>query len=60
MMTKQQFEVMEQSLQDATVNMPVDTGISVALWRLQALMSGYRWAVTHGMLDKNHEGTNGD
>lgn len=36
------FEAMEQSLAKETVDMPPDIGVSVSLWKLEALMEGYR------------------
>lgn len=48
-LTPNNFKVMEQSFVDETADMPDDVGISVALWRLKALMAGYRWALDNGM-----------
>ncbi len=41
---------MDKSLEDNTIGMPSDTGISVTLWKLKALMNGYRWAIANGMV----------
>ncbi len=48
-LSPQDFDAMDKSLKDNTVGMPSDTGISVTLWKLQALMNGYRWAILHGL-----------
>lgn len=42
------FELMDKSFLEATKDTPHDVGISVALWRMQALMKGYRYALEHG------------
>ena len=50
-MLLEHFDAMEISLEDATKRMKGETSISVALWRLRALMLGYRWAISHGWKD---------
>ncbi len=49
-LTPQDFDAMDKSLEDNTIGMPSDTGISVTLWKLKALMNGYRWAIANGMV----------
>lgn len=48
-LTPKQFELMEDSLDKDTADTPGDVGISITLWKLRALMAGYRWALSHGM-----------
>lgn len=45
------FDAMERDLEAATRHMPGETGVSVALWRLRALVLAYRWAMQHGYKD---------
>lgn len=47
-MTKEGFEAMEHSVAEECAGKPEKTGIVVALWRLRALLDGYRWALDHG------------
>lgn len=48
-LTPDGFGVMEKSFYDDTQGLSDEVGISVALWRLRALMAGYRWALDNGM-----------
>jgi hypothetical protein len=41
------FEQMERQVKDAET-LPGTVGMTVLLWRLQALVQGYRWALDHG------------
>ena len=43
------FEQMEQHVKDAET-LPGTVGMTVTLWRLQALIHGYRWALNHGYI----------
>ena len=49
LLTPEGFYKMEQSLTQETKDMPEDVGVSVALWRLKALVAGYKYALEHGM-----------
>ena len=42
------FKVMQDNLEKATTGAPHTLGVSVALWRLRALMVGYQYALEHG------------
>ena len=42
------FRVMVESVNEATKQAPDHLSISVALWRLRALMTGYQYALDHG------------
>jgi len=48
LLTPDKFFLMEQSLAKDTKDMPDDVGVSVALWRLRALVAGYKWALNKG------------
>ncbi len=50
-MLLEHFIAMEKSLDAETKSWRGETGISVALWRLRALMLGYRYAISHGWKD---------
>lgn len=50
-MLREQFDAMEKSLEEGTRLLVGNTSISVALWRLRALVLGYRWALAHGWHD---------
>ena len=39
---------MLENLTKATQDAPATLGVSVALWRLRALMVGYQYALDHG------------
>ena len=41
------FEQMEQQITQAGA-LPSNVGMTVILWRLQALVKGYRYALDHG------------
>jgi hypothetical protein len=48
-MTRSGFELMEKSVATECEGMDeINTGVSVALWRLRDLMSGYRFALDLG------------
>lgn len=47
-MSREQFDRMEASFNEAASGMHENVGISVAAWRLQHLMSMARWALDHG------------
>ena len=42
------FRVMQDNLEKAAKDAPHVLGISIALWRLRALMAGYQYALDHG------------
>ena len=42
------FKLMQENMERATKDAPEAVGISVALWRLRALMTGYQYALDHG------------
>ena len=46
-----QFAAMEQSMEAETRMLHWNSSISVALWRLRALILAYRWALQHGYKD---------
>lgn len=50
-MLRHHFDAMEYDLDKATHHMDGQVGISVALWRLRALVLAYRWALQHGYVD---------
>ncbi len=47
-LTDEGFYLMEQSVEKQCKNMLDTVGISVALWRLNALMKGYKYALQNG------------
>lgn len=47
-LTNEGFAAMEQSVADECKDRPDETGVVVALWRLRALLKGYRFAVDAG------------
>jgi len=53
------IELMDQSLEEECKGMPIDIGISVALWRLKELIKGYKYAVTQGYKVSVQEGHQG-
>ena len=42
------FKVMQDNIANVTKDAPQVLGVSVALWRLRALMTGYQYALDHG------------
>jgi hypothetical protein len=48
MMTREQFDVMQDSYNKGSIGYPDTVGISVANWRLQNLMAATKWALDHG------------
>jgi hypothetical protein len=56
-MTRSGFELLEESVAKECEGMDEEqTGVSVALWRLRELMSGYRFALDLGYgFKENHE-----
>ena len=49
-LTEAGFHQMEDSLNRDCKDMPKNVGISVALWRLEALMTGFKVALSHGYI----------
>lgn len=47
-LTDSGFKLMQENLAKVTQDAPHALGISVALWRLRALMTGYQYALDHG------------
>jgi hypothetical protein len=47
-LTKEGFYVMEQSIAKECKDLEPNIGISVALWRLNELVKGYKYALEHG------------
>ncbi len=48
-LTPDSFGILEKSIVTATLDMPDSVGMTISLWRLKALIAGYRWALDHGM-----------
>lgn len=42
------FKLMQENMEKVTKDAPQVLGVSVALWRLRALMTGYQYALDHG------------
>lgn len=42
------FKLMQENITKVTRDAPHVLGVSVALWRLRALMAGYQYALDHG------------
>ena len=47
-LTEAGFHQMDDSITRDCLGMPKNIGISVALWRLEALMAGFKVALSHG------------
>lgn len=47
-LTDSGFKLMQENMNKVTQDAPQVLGISVALWRLRALMAGYQYALEHG------------
>ena len=47
-LTARGFESMKANIAKVTKDAPDALGVSVALWRLRALMEGYQFALDHG------------
>lgn len=50
MLTETGFHQMEVNLEKECAGMPKNVGISIALWRLEALMAGFKAALSHGYI----------
>lgn len=42
------FKLMKENIAKVTQDAPQALGVSVAIWRLRALMTGYQYALDHG------------
>jgi len=53
--TPDEWMKMDKSIKSTCVDLPENTGISIVLWKLRALMAGYEYALSRGYTGTIHD-----